>query len=160
VIKLLSQSKYKAHKSAEKFIHRRQHKKTRRRRRKEEEDAGEAGLKRYGCTASSSVYSRHFRRRASRWTFRSSDAICIDLRGILRIPSWNRRRSCRESRASSCCCRDLLKKLLGFVSSTVAIGKRSVKRVSLCIVIETEFAVEVNRHQKISVLFNGKSSIR
>ena len=31
--------------------------------RKEEEDAGEAGLKRYGCRASSSVYSRHFRRR-------------------------------------------------------------------------------------------------
>ena len=46
-----------------------------------------------------------------------------------------------------------MKKLLGFVSSTVTINKRWVKRVSLCIVIETEFAVEVNGHQKISVLF-------
>ena len=89
MIKLLSQSKYKAHKSAENsFIDdntRRQEEEEekKKKRRKEEEDAGEAGWKRYGCTASSSVYTVVIfvvvLSQASRWTFRSSDAICIDL---------------------------------------------------------------------------------
>ena len=48
MIKLLSQSKYKAHKSAEKFIHRRQHKKTRRRRRRKEEEKKKRRRRRWG----------------------------------------------------------------------------------------------------------------
>ena len=97
MIKLLRQSRYKAHRSAEKFIHRRQHKKTRRRRRKEEEKK-KRRRRRWGKQAGSVAAAQrlrpstvvvlrvgHFARR----TLSASicEGFCAFLRGIDVVPA-------------------------------------------------------------------------
>ena len=122
-------------------------------------------FRRPSAWSSSNIVSTSFQHRltASRWTFRLSYVNREGFHDILReivLAAWKSSLRRAPSASGLCagavavvCCQVLLKKAENpscDVPSTIS-SIRLVKRVSRHIVVETELAVKVNRHQNISV---------